>query len=130
MRSEAGNPCLLHVTSVPLSLYLHLLHFDLRILCPDLRLLRPDLFLLFADQRLLFFCGLDQQCGEPAVIDAPGVLAILLPGNHLGDDGADFLGNHTHFVLAIRLQVVGDAAELLDFPERAVQRVDVGLPAA
>src|SRR5208337_240080 len=71
----------------------------------DLRLLCPDLFLLFADQRLLFFCGLDQQCGEPAVIDAPGVLAI-------------------------RLQVVGDAAELFDFSERAVQRVDVGLPAA
>jgi len=80
-----------------------------------LRLLRPDLFLLLVDQRLLFFRRLDQQCGEPAVIDALGILAVLLPGNHLGNDGAGFLGNHTHFVLAIRLQVVGDAPELFDY---------------
>jgi len=68
-----------------------------------------DLFLLFADQRLLFLRGFDQQCGEATVIDTLGIRAVLLPRNQLRHDGAHFLGDDTNFVLAIRLQVVGDA---------------------
>ena len=51
----------------------------------DLQLLGLELVLLFADQRLLFFCGLDQESGQAAVIDAPGVLTILFPGDDFGN---------------------------------------------
>src|ERR1017187_5714651 len=96
----------------------------------DLRLLLADLLFLLLDQRLLFFCRLDQQCGEPAVIDALGIRAVLLPGNHLRNDGADLLRNHSYFVLTICLQIIGDATQLFDFCQRVMQRVDVCLPTA
>src|SRR5208283_811770 len=94
----------------------------------DLRLLRSDLFFLLTDQRLLFLRGLNQQCGEPSVVNALGILAVLLPGNNFRNNGADFLGNHTHFVLAIRPEVIGDAAELCDGCHCAVKGANVLLP--
>lgn len=57
-------------------------------------------------------------------------MAVLVLGNNLRNDGADFLGNHTHFVFAIRLQVVGNTTELFDCCQGAVQGVNVGLQAA
>ena len=68
----------------------------------------------FTNQLLLFLCRLDQQRGEPAVIDALGILAVLLPTNNLRNDGTDLLSNHTHFVFSVCLQVVRDTPELFD----------------
>ena len=73
-----------------------------------------DLILLFANQSLLFLSRLDEQRGKAAVIDALGVLAVLVPGDNLGDDRPNFFGNYSDFVLAVRLQLIGDATELLD----------------
>src|ERR1700680_1468764 len=81
------------------------------------------------DERLLFFGRFNEQRGKATVVDATGVLAVLVPGDNLGDDHPSFFGNHSHFVLAARLQFIGDAAQLLDLAQCTVQRFD-GLPAA
>jgi len=79
---------------------------------------------------LLLFRRFDQQRGQAAVVDALRVLAVLVPSDDLGDDCPNFFGDHSHFMFAVGLQFIGDAAQLLDLRQRAVERLNVGLPAA
>jgi hypothetical protein len=99
-----------------LRLHLLLLRLHLLLLRLDLFLLRRHLLLLLLDERLLFFGRLDEQRGKAAVIDALRVLAVLVPGDDLGDDRPDFFGDYSDFVFAVGLQFIGDATELLDLP--------------
>ena len=85
--------------------------------------------MLLLDQCLLLFRRLDQQRGETVVVHSDRVLAVLLPGHHLGNDRADFFGDHSDFVLAGLLQVVRDASQLLDRSQGPVQRLDIGFEA-
>jgi len=78
---------------------------------------------------LLFFDGFDQERGQAGVIHAGSVPAVLLPLYDPRNDRTHFFGDNADLVFAVRLQIVGDAAQLLDLVERTVQCVDVGLPA-
>jgi len=63
---------------------------------------------------LLFFDSFDQERGQAGVIHSCSVLAVLLPLHDLRNHGTHFFGDDADFVLAARLQIVGDAAQLLD----------------
>src|SRR4029077_4556332 len=94
----------------------------------DLRLLLLDLLLLVSDKSLLFLRRFDQQRGEAAVIDALSVLTVLVPGDNLRHNGADFLRDDADFVLAVRLQVIRNATGLLNLVQRSMQSLNIVLP--
>ena len=90
----------------------------------------PQLGLQIANLPLLLLHRFDQQGGKAGVIDAASIFAVGFVGDQLGHDCAHFLGNHSDLVLARVLQVVGNAAQLLDFRQRVRESFDVGFPAA